>query len=103
MDSLKPSGVEEILEDGSTVTQRLTQYAHVFGDPENELSKVDPFYNVCLDKSVALSSWFSRPENRFVAPNGEIGREGAGAWAWKRRFLGGNDVKVGDGVTRHWS
>ena len=103
VDTLKPSDLEEILEDGTTVTQQFTQYSHVFGDPENELLKVDPYYNIGLDKSIALSSWYSRPENQFIASNGEIGREGAGALAWKQRFLGGRDIKMGDGITRHWS
>ena len=76
----------ESIKSETNKSTKLFQNKDVFGDPNNELLKNDPFYNICLDKSLMLSEYFKNHADKWTAPNGELGREGKGVVAWKRRF-----------------
>jgi len=58
----------------------------VLGNQEkNTLRKLDPFYNIGLDKSLALTGYFGKRE--WKSPTlGESGSEGRGVMFWKHKF-----------------
>ncbi|CAD7968730.1 unnamed protein product [Amoebophrya sp. A120] len=68
----------------------LEHTAHVSGDKQrNKVKPIDPFYNVGIDKSFKMESYWAEVNKRepFKSPTlGELGSEGAGVKFWRKRF-----------------
>ncbi|CAD7948876.1 unnamed protein product [Amoebophrya sp. A25] len=77
---------------GVSVNQSVVQadgrvVRNVVGNPEtNDLQQIDPFYNVGLPKSQRMREFFAGLPPFRSPTRGEVGQEGAGVVAWRKRF-----------------